>query len=51
MRIYFTCETNKNEVAINTLVFTLPNGTQIKVDREETEYDFDGDYLTSINLK
>ena len=58
MRIYFTCETNKNYVAINTLVFTLPNGTQVKVDREETEHDFDGKelfmtwndwYLWSIN--
>ena len=58
MRIYFTCETNKKYVAINTLVFTLPNGTQVKVDREETEHDFDGNelfmtwndcYLWSIN--
>lgn len=58
MKIYFTCSTNKKYVAINTLVFTLPNGTTIKVDRDNTLYDFEGEelnmswegcYLWSIN--
>ena len=39
MKISFDCRTNKDYVAINTCVFTLPNGTTLTVDRDETEYD------------
>ena len=42
MRIHFTCTTNKPYIAINNLVFTLPNGTSITVDRDETEHDIEG---------
>ena len=46
MRITFTCTTNKEYVAINTLIFTLPNETTITVDRDITEYDIVDGKLT-----
>jgi hypothetical protein len=48
MRIYFTCKTNKECMAINSLVFTLPNGVTVKVDRDETDFDFEGNVLTMV---
>lgn len=48
MDICFTCKTNKDYVAINTLIFKLPNGTEITVDRDDTEYDIQGLDLTMV---
>ena len=42
MNINFKCETNKDYVAINTLVIKLRNGGVIQVDRDQTEYDIQG---------
>ena len=58
MRIEFKCRTNKDYVAINTLIFKLGDSTEIAVDRDETEYDIENGrlfmtwnncYLWSIN--
>lgn len=46
MRLSFTCTTNHDYVAINTLKLVLPTGSTITVDRRETYYNIDGDQLT-----
>ena len=67
MRISFTCTTNKPYTMINTLVFTLKNGTTITVDRDNTDFtnepaddprqpgkltmDWNGCYIWAINEK
>ncbi len=45
MRINFIAGTNKDYVAINTCIFTLKNGTEITVDRQETNYTINGKEL------
>ena len=42
MDITFKCATNKDYVAINTLVIKLRNGGVLQVDRDQTEYDIQG---------
>lgn len=58
MRIHFECLTNLNDVRINTLEIRLPNGTTLTLDRNETNFDIEGNnlsmtwegcYLWSIN--
>lgn len=38
MTIAFTCKTNKDTVMVNKLIVTLPGGTTLGIDREQTEY-------------
>ena len=48
MRITFKCKTNKDYVAINVAKFILPTGSTLTVDRDDTEWDIDGDQLTMV---
>lgn len=48
MRIEFKCKTNKDYVAINTLKVVLPSKAVLTIDRNTTEYGFDGDQLNMV---
>ena len=45
MRLYFVCKTNKNYVRINTVKFTLRNGTVLTIDRDETRFSIENGEL------
>lgn len=48
MRIEFKCRTNKDYVAINTLKVVLPSKAVLTIDRNNTEYGFDGNELSMV---
>lgn len=48
MRIDFNGKTNRDEVWINVIVFTLANGEDITIDREKTEWTVCGNKLNML---
>ena len=48
MRIEFKCRTNKDYIAINTLKVIVPSKAVLTIDRNITEYDFDGEQLNMV---
>lgn len=51
MRISFTGWTNKKYVMINTAIFKILGGSEIVVDRDETEYKIDDDGSLNMTWK